>query len=123
MLCPTRWTVKHGSIQSIIDNYEELQLTFDRAKKIVKDTEMKSRIIFIESKMNEFGFLFGLLLSEFLFRNCDNLSKALQSDTISASEGQRIANITTEALFPLEMNLLSRYVLRMWKPLIMLQTA
>ena len=82
--------VEHGSIASIIiDNYEELKLTFDRSKKIVKDTEMKSSIIGVESKMNEF---------DFLFRNCDNLSKVLQSDTISANEGQRIANMTMEAL-------------------------
>ena len=50
---------------------------------------MKSRIIGVESKMNEFDFLLGMLASEFLFPNCDNLSKALLSDTISASEGQR----------------------------------
>ena len=59
---------------------------------------MKSRIIGIENTMNEFDFLSGLLVSEVLFRNCDNLSKPLQSDTISASERQRIANITIEAL-------------------------
>ena len=74
--CPTRWTVRHDSIASIIDNYEELKLTFDKSKKIFKDTEMKTRIIGVESKMNEFDFLSGLLVSEFLFRNCDNLSKA-----------------------------------------------
>ena len=98
MLCPTRSTVKHGSIASIIDNYEELKLTFDKSEIIVKDTEMKSRIIGVESKTNKFDFLSGLLVSEFLFRNCDNVRKALQPDTISASEGQIIANMTIEAL-------------------------
>ena len=32
VLCPTRWTVQYISIAGIIDNYEELKLTFDRSK-------------------------------------------------------------------------------------------
>ena len=31
VFCPTRWTVKHGSNASIIDNHEELKLIFDRS--------------------------------------------------------------------------------------------
>ena len=57
---------------------------------------MKSRILGIESKMDDFESLFGLVLGELIFGNCGNLSKALQSENISASEGQTTANMTVQ---------------------------
>ena len=98
VLCPTRWTVRKDSISSILQNYEELRVTFDKGKQLVNDMEMKACILGIGSKMDDFEFLFGLLLGELIFGNCDNVSKALQSENISASEGQTTINMTVQAL-------------------------
>ena len=59
---------------------------------------MKACILGIESKMDDFEFLFGLLLGELIFGNCDNLSKGLQLENISASEGQNNANMIVQTL-------------------------
>ncbi len=56
LLCPTRWTVRADSLQSIIQNYSELLSTWDQAVEIVKDTETKARINGVASQMNTFNF-------------------------------------------------------------------
>ena len=45
VLCPHRWTVRAQSLKSILDNYEILCSTWAESLDVVKDTEMKSRII------------------------------------------------------------------------------
>ena len=65
-MCPTRWTVRAEALASIIANYGELQCLWDRALLSTSDTEMKARIRGIDSQMNNFRFLCGLLLSEMI---------------------------------------------------------
>ncbi len=43
-LCPTRWTVRADSMQSIIKNYSVLQELWDQAISVTRDTETISRI-------------------------------------------------------------------------------
>ena len=93
VLCPTQWTVCADSLGSIVDNYTTLQDTWEEAVDIVHDTETKARIRGVSSQMKTFNFLFGTVLSEMLLRHTDNLSKALQKQTISAAEGQGIAKM------------------------------
>ena len=88
------WTVKHGSIKSILENYDELKGTWKTSKNIVTNTEMKTRIIGVESKMETCHFVFGLLLGETIFVNCDNLSMALQSSSASAYDDQSTESMT-----------------------------
>ena len=57
----------------------------------VKLTEMKGRINGAKSKMKTFDFLFGCVLGKTILKQTDNLSKSLQSPTLSAAEGQEIA--------------------------------
>ena len=73
-------------------------MTCDKGKQLVNDTEMKACILGIESKMDDSEFLFGLLLDELIFGNCDNLSKGLQLENISASEGLTTANMIVQKL-------------------------
>ena len=65
---------------------------------IVKDAEMKSRIVGVASEMKSFDFFFGVMLGEMLLRHSDNLSKALQASHMSAAEGQVVASMTVKTL-------------------------
>lgn len=98
VLCPTRWTVRAASLQSVIDNYEVLLLVWQEALDGSLDGEIRARIIGIEAQMMKFDFLFGICLGSIVLRNSDNLSKTLQHKTLSAAEGQRIAKLTLSVL-------------------------
>ena len=43
-LCPTRWTVRAGSLASIIENYDNIKVLWEAALRATGDTEMKARI-------------------------------------------------------------------------------
>lgn len=97
-LCPTRWTVRAESLASILANYSELQILWDKAISNTSDTQMKARIRGIASQMTNFRFLFGLLLSEMVLRHSDKLSQTLQSPDMSSVEGKEVAMLTVETL-------------------------
>ncbi len=44
VLCPTRWTVKADSMNSIINNYNVLQDLWEVAVTVVRDTEVIARV-------------------------------------------------------------------------------
>lgn len=50
VLCPTRWTVRAASLQSVLDNYEVLLGVWEESKNSQIDSEMKARIIGIGPK-------------------------------------------------------------------------
>ena len=52
--------------------------------------------------MKTFNFLFGTVLCEVLLRHTDNLSKALQKKTISAAEGQGVAQMVIATICTLQ---------------------
>ena len=43
-LCPTRWTVRAASLESIRLNYETLDATWIESLQVVKESEVKARI-------------------------------------------------------------------------------
>ena len=94
VLCPTRWTVRAVSLQSVIDNYEVLLQLWQEALNGSLDGEMRARIIGVEAHMMKFDFLFGVFLGSLILRHSDNLSKTLQHKALPASKGQRIAKLT-----------------------------
>ena len=98
VLCPTRWTVKADSMNSIINNYGVLEDLWEVAVTVVRDTEVIARVKGVESQMQTFDFFFGLVLGEILFRHSDNLSRALQKKDFSAAEAQVIAGKTVVTL-------------------------
>ena len=98
VLCPTRWTVRAATLQSVIDNYEVLLQVWQEALDGSLDGEMRARIIGVEAQMMKFDFLFGVCLGSLILRHSDNLSKTLQHKTLSAAEGQRIAKLTVSVL-------------------------
>ena len=98
VLCPTRWTVRAASLQSILDNYQVLFQVWEEALGSSLDGEMRARIIGVDAQMHTFDFLFGVSLGCLLLRHTDNLSKSLQKKSLSAAEGQRLARLTLEVL-------------------------
>eukprot|EP00731_Ephydatia_muelleri_P014282 Em0008g2a len=97
LLCPTRWTVKAEAFTSISENYEALMETWAEAKQINNDSEMRARIGGVAKQMESFDFFFGLEDGRIVFSMSDNLSKALQGSSISASEGQSLMKMTLVA--------------------------
>ena len=98
LLCPTRWTVRGDSLDSVCENYSILLDTFERSLEIVSDTETKSRIIGVLSQMKLFQYYFGVKLGQLIFGHCDNLSRTLQHKDLSAAEGQPVAALTITTL-------------------------
>ena len=98
VLCSTRWTVKANSLASVVANYETLQRTWEKAVTVVKDTETKARIRGVSAQMKTFEFLFKNMLRELILKHTDNLNGTLQHKCMSAAEGQKIAQMTTDTL-------------------------
>ena len=96
--CPTRWTIRGRTLLSLLNNHEELMDLWKWSLTVVKDTEMKARIIGIKSMMKKFVFLFGCAIGKTLLNQTDNLSAKLQSPKLSALEAQTIAMYTVKAL-------------------------
>ena len=84
-LCPTRWTMNAECLDRILSNYKVLYVLWEESLDYVKETDMRSRIIGVQTCMRSFV---GAMLGELLLRHTDNLSKTLQSPGISAADGQ-----------------------------------
>ena len=98
VLCPTRWTVRAQSLKSVIDNYEVLLDLWDDCLDVVKQAELRSRIIGVQAQMSNFGFYWGINLGELLLRHVDNPSKTIQNPKLSAASGQEIVSKIVENL-------------------------
>ena len=57
--CPTRWTMRRQTLQSILGNYKELMALWEWSLSVVSETETKAHIRVVQSFMGKFGFLFG----------------------------------------------------------------
>ena len=97
-ICPTRWTVRAASLQSVLDNYEVLFGVWSDALDSKLNGEMRARIIGVDTHMHAFVFLLGGSLGNLLLRHTDNLSKSLQQKSLSAAEGQKLAKLTVDVL-------------------------
>ena len=98
VLCPTRWTVRAASLQSVLDNWKPLQELWEESLDTKLDPEIKSRIIGVKYQMETFNYFFGVSLGALIFGHSDNLSKTLQHTYISAVEGQSIAQMSIQTL-------------------------
>ena len=98
--CPTRWTVKGDSIESILVNCNHLfnlwNTCLETGSRLQSD--IKCRILGVQSQMSNFSLLFGLQLCERILKITDNLSKTLQNKSLSAAEGQHVTKLTVTTL-------------------------
>ena len=65
---------------------------------VVKQAELRFRIIGVQAQMSNFGFYWGIDLGELLLQHVDNLSKTLLSPKLSAASGQELSQKTVEIL-------------------------
>ena len=101
VLCPTWWTVRAHSLKSVLDNYTVLQELWEESYDECKETEIKARIQGVAAQMRTFHFYYTASLAELVLCHTDNLSRALQKKTISAVEGQQIAEQVKKTLMSL----------------------
>ena len=97
VLCPTRWTVRAQSLESVIKNYTVLQELWVDCEDFVKEVDARARVNGVSAQMKCFDFLFGIALGELLLMHSDNLSKTLQHK-LSAAEGQATAALLVKTL-------------------------
>ena len=88
--CPTHWTVRGDSIESILVNYNALIQLWEECLTTSLQPDVKRRIIVVKSQMSNFDVLFGLKLSERILKITYNLSKTLQKQSLSAAEAQHV---------------------------------
>ena len=62
-LCPTWWTVKASSLDSVIDNYEVFQDLWEEANDICTDSESRSRITGVDDVLSIYLEPFLVVLS------------------------------------------------------------
>lgn len=94
----TRWTVRAGCLQSILNNYEALMKLWSECLKSQLESDVRGRIIGCQAQMKTFNFFFGLHLGQRVFSHTDNLSATLQKVSLSATNAKEIANLTVQAL-------------------------
>ena len=62
------------------------------------DPDIRAQVIGVQAQMESFNYFFGISVGELVLSHGDNLSAALQSSSISATEGQRVASLTVNTL-------------------------
>jgi hypothetical protein len=89
-LCPTRWTVKAKSFESVLLNYEPLlellHSIMTRSNSGTSTFEVLSKASGIHSRLDTFDILFGIMLGEKFFSITDALS--LQGESVTASDAK-----------------------------------
>ena len=96
--CPTRWTVRAETCQSILENHSELLELWEWSLEKLKDVDMKARIRGVQVMMVRFDFFFACSVSSILLRNTDQLAQTLQDPKISAAEGNNLAQMVIKTL-------------------------
>ena len=61
-LCPTRWTVRGGSLQSVIDNWNVLQELWDECIETNLEPDIKGCIIRVKHQLGTFDYFYGVYL-------------------------------------------------------------
>lgn len=94
----TRWTVRATSLNSILENYKELETLWDWCLKEYQDSESKARVLGAQAQMRTFDYFHGLNLGILLLKHSDNLSSSLQAKDLCASQAQTMATKTVLTL-------------------------
>ena len=66
--------------------------------------DVRTHVIGVRAQMESFKYFFGISIAELVLRHGDNLSATLQSNTISAAEGQHVASLTTSTIAKMRTN-------------------
>ena len=98
-LCPTRWTVKAKSFESVLLNYEALLETLHTIVSEKDGTfEVVAKAGGIHKNMENFDVCFGIMLGEKFFGITDSLSSSLQGKNVTACDAKAASNTVCEKL-------------------------
>ena len=90
--------MRGNALESIVENYDALNRLWSQCLETTLDADVKGRIIGVQTQMKRYNFLFGLHLSKKILKITDNLSRALQSRSLSAAEDQEMALLSVKTL-------------------------
>ena len=90
--------LRGATLQSFINNHDELMELWKWSLSVTKDTEMRGRIIGAKTMMKTFGFLFGCAIGKTLLTQTDNVSEKLQTSKLAALEAQTFADLTVTTM-------------------------
>ena len=96
MLCPTRWTVRHTSIASILRNCSIIQSALEEIRHGHDDYAAKASGMAL--KMEDFDMFFGLKLGYPIFSAAEQLSINLKAKDVSVQEAIHGAQLLTTHL-------------------------
>lgn len=95
-LCPTRWTVRHGSITSVLSNYQNLITTLDTVQQGHDEYAAKAKGLL--SQMESFDTFFGLKLAYLVYSAAEQLSVNLQAKDTTVNEGLKGSRLLVKFL-------------------------
>ena len=90
--CSTRWTVRDDTLKVLINNHNELMGVWENGIPTTTDTDMKTRMIGVQTTMRKLLFLFGCLVGAKMLSQTDILSKTLQSPELCPTEAHKCAD-------------------------------
>jgi hypothetical protein len=96
-LCPTRWTTRERSINSLLINYSAIESTLSEITETDR-SDAGTKANGLLKCMNTFSFYFALKTGLIVFENTEMLSKVLQSNTITTTEALKAAEQTKAKL-------------------------
>ena len=96
MLCPTRWTVRHTSIDSVIKNYQILQSALEQIQ--LGHDEYAAKASGLLARMEKFDAFFALKLVHLILSSAEQLSINLQAVDITIQEALRGAKLLSTHL-------------------------
>lgn len=91
MVCPTRWTVRHTSITSILQNYSVLLTALEEIQLGHDDYAAKASGLL--AQMGSFDIYFALKLAYLVFSTAEQLSINLQSVDLTVQEALNSARL------------------------------
>lgn len=96
-LCPTRWTVRTGAIDSVLQNYEVLCSALEEIHASGND-EYSIKAAGFLSLMEKFNLFYGLKLSHLIFSAIEQLSISLQGKDTTIQESVHAAKLALNYL-------------------------
>lgn len=101
-LCPTRWTVRTGSLESVLSNYSLIQKALSEIQQGSDEYAAKGRGLL--SKLESFDFFFGVKLGVLVFSSSEQFSSNLQAKNITVQEATRGADLLHSRMKSLRKN-------------------
>ena len=92
-LCPTRWTVRHGAITSVLKNYKVLLTALDVIQEGHDEYAAKGSGLL--NRMEQFDTFFGLKLAHQIFAPAEQCSTNIQAVNVTVQEAMKAANVLT----------------------------